>query len=113
MTKSSPGTIPAQALIAAALAMLVLAGCAHVAAPPSALRLYVLDCGTLHIGDPQRFNLKREEVATTDLSLACVLVAHPKGALLWDTGGVPDAEWQATGDPVKHHLILPGGAGER
>ena len=102
-----------QALFFAALAALTVAGCTYFTKKPSALRLYVLDCGTLHIGDPVRFNLKREEVATTDLSLACVLVAHPKGSLMWDTGGVPDAEWTPTGGPVKHHLTLPGGAGER
>ena len=89
----SPGTMSMPALFAATLAALALAGCAYFAKAPSSLRLYVLDCGTLHIGDPQRFNLKREEVASTDLSLACVLVAHPKGTLMWDTGGVPDADW--------------------
>jgi glyoxylase-like metal-dependent hydrolase (beta-lactamase superfamily II) len=100
-------------LIAALVAMLMFDGCAQAPTSPSSLRLYVLDCGTLHIGDPTRFNLKREEVATTDLSMACVLVAHPKGTLMWDTGGLPDAEWTPTGASVRHRLVLPGGAGER
>lgn len=52
--------------------------------PPKSLRLYVFDCGTLE-GDPARFNLKREEMATTDMSVACYLVVHPNGTLIWDT----------------------------
>jgi len=43
-----------------------------------ALRLYVFDCGTLK-ADLARFRLKKEEVATTDLSVPCFLVAHPQG----------------------------------
>jgi N-acyl homoserine lactone hydrolase len=76
-----------------------------------ALRLYVFDCGTLK-ADPARFRLKKEEIATTDLSVPCFLVAHPQGRLIWDPGAVPDADWIATGDPVVHHLVLPD-SGER
>lgn len=71
-----------------------------------ALRLYVLDCGTLK-ADPARFRLKKEEVATTELSIPCFLVVHPQGKLLWDLGAVPDADWTPTGAPVAHHLVLP------
>jgi glyoxylase-like metal-dependent hydrolase (beta-lactamase superfamily II) len=71
------------------------------------IRLYVIDCGTLHIADMGRFNLKKEEVATTDLSVACFLIVHPKGALIWDTGAVPDAAWRHTGGPVTQHIVLP------
>src|SRR5690349_1649235 len=39
-------------------------------AQPNSVRLYVFDCGTLHIEDMTRFQLKREEVATTDLAVA-------------------------------------------
>lgn len=75
--------------------------------PPSSVRLYVFDCGTLHIADTGRFGLKPEEVATSDLSVPCFLVVHPKGTLLWDAGAVPDAAWQPTGKPVTHHVVLP------
>jgi len=76
-----------------------------------ALRLYVFDCGTLNV-DPARFRLTREEVATTDLSVACFLVVHPQGRLIWDPGAVPDADWTPTGNPVVHHVVLPD-LGER
>jgi len=67
----------------------------------------VFDCGTLHIADTGRFSLKKNEVATSDLSVPCFLVAHPKGTLIWDTGAVPDADWKPTGAAVTHHVVLP------
>jgi len=76
---------------------------------PGSPRLYVFDCGTLHIADLSRFQLKREEVAASDLSVACFLVAHSKGTLLWDPGAVPDADWKPGGAPVTHEIVLPDG----
>jgi glyoxylase-like metal-dependent hydrolase (beta-lactamase superfamily II) len=76
-----------------------------------ALRLFVFDCGTLK-ADLARFRLKKEEVATTDLSVPCFLVAHPQGRLIWDPGAVPDADWTPTGAAVAHHVVLPD-SGER
>ena len=76
---------------------------------PSSVRLYVFDCGTLRIADLSRFQLKREEVATSDLSIACFLVAHPKGTLIWDPGAVPDADWKPGDGPVAHEIVLPDG----
>jgi N-acyl homoserine lactone hydrolase len=73
--------------------------------PPKTPRLYVFDCGTLE-GDPARFNLKREEMATTDMSVACYLVVHPNGTLIWDTGAVPDAEVTSENQRIRHHIVL-------
>jgi len=72
-------------------------------------KLYVFDCGTLK-ADPARFRLKPEEVSTTDLSVPCFLIVHPRGTLLWDVGAVPDGDWIPTGGPVTHHLELPDGS---
>ena len=74
--------------------------------PPSP-RLYVFDCGTLHIANTRRFRLDPEEVAGSDLSVACFLIAHPKGTLVWDPGAVPDAAWAPTDTPIVHHIVLP------
>src|ERR1700733_12869672 len=60
-------------------------------APPKSLRLYVFNCGSLDISDPERFRFKREELATTNMSVACFLIVHPKGTLMWDVGAVPDS----------------------
>ena len=77
--------------------------------PPRTVRLYVFDCGVLHNPDMARFNLKKEDVTTTDMSMACFLVAHPKGNLIWDTGAIPDDSWTPTGAMLTQHVTLPDG----
>jgi N-acyl homoserine lactone hydrolase len=81
------------------------------AQPPKSLRLYVFDCGVLHNADMGRFNLKNEDVTTTDMSMACFLIAHPKGNLIWDTGAIPDDSWTPTGKMITRHVALPDGTG--
>jgi N-acyl homoserine lactone hydrolase len=98
--------LAAAAVVAFAFAV---ASASHGAPAPSSLRLYVFDCGTLHVADMARFQLKKEEVSTTDLSVACYLIVHPKGTMIWDTGAVPDSAWKPTGDPVTQHLVLQDG----
>ena len=71
------------------------------------VRLYVFDCGTLDIADTGRFRLKREEVTTDKLSVACYLVAHPRGTLVWDTGAVPDEAVKPGNTPTRTHIALP------
>lgn len=79
------------------------------ATPPKSVRLYVFDCGVLHNSDMGRFNLKAEDVTTTDMSMACFLIAHPKGNLIWDTGAIPDDSWKPTGKMMTQHVTLPDG----
>jgi glyoxylase-like metal-dependent hydrolase (beta-lactamase superfamily II) len=55
-------------------------------APPAALRLYVLDCGTLKDRDGVPYGLSHEQLAPRDLSDPCALIVHPRGTLLWETG---------------------------
>jgi glyoxylase-like metal-dependent hydrolase (beta-lactamase superfamily II) len=106
---------------AAATALLVL--CVHAAigsasqagkAAPTrgALRLYVLDGGTLE-SDPARYRLTKEEVGLSQLSIAAYLIVHPKGVLLWDTGAIPDGDWTVTGDPVEQRMMLQDGRERR
>jgi glyoxylase-like metal-dependent hydrolase (beta-lactamase superfamily II) len=103
------------AVVAVVLARAVLVqGGGQVAASAShgeqalpSLRLYLFDCGTLPIADTTPLGLKKEEVVTPDLSVACFLVVHPKGTLIWDTGVAPDSAWQPTGKPVLQHIVLP------
>jgi len=77
--------------------------------PPQSLRLYVFDCGILHNSDAARYRFKKEELATLEMSIACFLIAHPKGTLVWDTGAVPDNAWTPTGTPTNQHIVLPDG----
>jgi N-acyl homoserine lactone hydrolase len=88
-----------------AIVLAVFVACAGQRA--ESLKLYVLDGGTLHVSDPSRFQLTKADVAETNFSVACYLITHPKGALVWDACAVPDSEWTPTGSPVKHHLVLP------
>jgi len=69
------------------------------AQPPKSLRLYVFDCGKLDIPDITPYQLKKEEMATTLMSVACFLVAHPKGTLMWDVGAVPDTAFKPGSGP--------------
>lgn len=63
-------------------------------APPKSVRLYVIDCGILNIPDTSPYQLKKEDLAESRMSAPCFLVAHPKGTLMWDTGPVPDGNFQ-------------------
>jgi N-acyl homoserine lactone hydrolase len=72
-----------------------------VIAARGALRLYVFDCGTLAIGDPSSFGFTTDELATTNMSDPCFLVAHPKGTLLWEAGVLPDSVFTSPGSVTK------------
>src|ERR1700674_1187028 len=70
------------------------------AEPPKSVRLYVFDCGSLNIPDTSPYQLKPEELGTTYMSVACFLVAHPKGTMIWDAGAVPDSAFKPGGGPA-------------
>ena len=82
------------------LALTLTAALSMAADAVKSPRLYVFDCGTLTVTDPVRFNFKKEEVKTLDLSVGCYLIVHPKGTLLWDAGVVPDKMFAADGKPA-------------
>jgi N-acyl homoserine lactone hydrolase len=89
-----------------ALALSTMAGAcvAHPSAQGNrpGLRLYVLDCGTIIYNSPESYNLTRQEVRNTNMSVPCYLVAHPRGALLFDTG-LPDS---ARGRPFNESPLV-------
>jgi len=58
--------------------------------PPKSLRLYIFDCGVIHTTNGDAYSLKKEEMGSTEMSIPCILVAHPKGTLMWDNGDIPD-----------------------
>src|SRR5438105_14176178 len=77
------------------LALPIVLGLAAAAAqaapkPPKSLRLYIFDCGTIHTNNGDAYSLKKDEMASTEMSIPCLLVAHPKGTLMWDNGDIPD-----------------------
>src|SRR5579871_3017634 len=64
---------------------------------PKSLRLYIFDCGVIHTTNGDAYSLKKEEMASTEMSIPCILVAHPKGTLMWDNGDIPDREFPPGG----------------
>jgi len=72
----------------------------HHAPAVTSLRLFVFDCGNLKNGDPGRYHLKPEEMVTTTMSVACFLIAHPKGTMMWDVGVIPDTSFKPDGAPL-------------
>lgn len=73
----------------AALSVINFAFAAHPAGPQSsapALRLYVMDGGSIIIDAPEKFGLTREQVEDSNMSCPVYLIVHPRGTLLFDTG---------------------------
>jgi N-acyl homoserine lactone hydrolase len=48
-------------------------------------------------------------MAVADMSVACYLVVHPKGALMWDVGAVPDGDIKPEGATKRYRILLPNG----
>jgi glyoxylase-like metal-dependent hydrolase (beta-lactamase superfamily II) len=69
-------------------------------APPKSLRLYIFDCGVIHTTNGDAYSLKKEEMASTEMSIPCILVAHPRGTLMWDNGDIPDRAFPPGGGPA-------------
>ncbi len=65
-----------------------------------ASRLYVLDCGKITQVGAKEFGFTDGELAT-EMFTPCFLIVHPQGALLWDTGEIPDSELEADGSPTQ------------
>ena len=104
--------------LAAFAAALVITGVVRVTGPSAlaqsrsaadaSIRLYVFDGGILE-SDPARYQLTKEDVGETRLSIASYLIGHPEGILMWDAAAVPDAEWTPTGSAVRQRVVLGDG----
>ena len=73
--------------------------------PPESLRLYIFDCGVIHVDNGDAYSLKKEEMASTEMSIPCILVAHPNGTLMWDNGFIPDRAFPPGGGPASSGVI--------
>jgi glyoxylase-like metal-dependent hydrolase (beta-lactamase superfamily II) len=105
MSSSKPRRIR---LPRAILAVLLAAGLpSHAASAklPKTLRLYIFDCGTIHTTTVDTYSLKKEEVKSTEMAIPCILVAHPKGLLMWDNGDIPDRAFPAGGGSAKAGVV--------
>ena len=86
---------------------LMIAGFAAAPPAPKSVRLYVFDCGSLNIPDTTPYQLKKEELATSMMSMECFLIAHPKGTLIWDTGAVPDSSFKPGSPGTLRYATVP------
>jgi N-acyl homoserine lactone hydrolase len=85
------------ALMLVALAM----GCSS----GPATRLYVFDNGEITDLDPKLFGFTREELKEVDFVNVSYLVVHPRGTVMFDTGGIGDEHFKADGTPVKEGVL--------
>jgi N-acyl homoserine lactone hydrolase len=84
----------------------LLGACLAQAAPtPKSLRLYIFDCGTIHTTTVDAYSLKKEEVGSTEMAIPCILIAHPKGTLMWDNGDIPDRAFPPGGGPASAGVV--------
>ena len=87
---------------------LILFGVSALAAAPKApktVRLYIFDCGTIHTKTVEAYSLKNEEVGSTEMAIPCIMVAHPKGTLMWDNGDIPDSAFKPGGGPASAGVV--------
>src|SRR5213083_799690 len=84
-TRDAGGWVVVALLLLSSTAVIVMVAEAPQARP-NGPRLYVLDGGLLKDQNPASYELTREQVAATDMSVPVFLVVHARGTLLWDTG---------------------------
>jgi len=72
---------------------------------PPALRLYVFDDGEITGLDPKLFGFAREELKEVDFVNVSYLVVHPRGTVMFDTGGIGDEHFPADGSPAKEGVM--------
>jgi len=57
-------------------------------------RLYIFDNGAIKGLDPKLFNFTREELKEVDFRNTSYLIVHPRGTLMFDSGGIPDGQFK-------------------
>ncbi len=76
--------------------------------PPAAVtspRIYVFDDGRIKALDPALFNFKPGELKESDLVMVSYLIVHPKGTLMFDSGGIPDGAFTLGGGTVTKGIM--------
>jgi N-acyl homoserine lactone hydrolase len=82
-----------------------MAGTENRPAPPATPRIYIFDNGTIRGLDPKLFNFAREELEEVDFVNVSYLIVHPRGALMFDSGAIPDSHFKNDGAPVTAELL--------
>ncbi|HEY7189332.1 MAG TPA: N-acyl homoserine lactonase family protein [Vicinamibacterales bacterium] len=67
-------------------------------------RLYIFENGAIKGLDPKLFNFTREELKEVDFRNTSYLIVHPRGTLMFDSGGIPDSQFKGEG-PVTEGIM--------
>lgn len=74
-------------------------------AAPKTPRLYVFDDGDIKGLDPKLFGFTREQLKEVDFVNQSYLIVHPRGTVMFDTGGIGDDKFPADGGPAKEGIM--------
>ena len=75
-------------------------------AAPKTPRLYIFDGGSLNGLDTKLFGFERSEIKEPNFRITSYLIVHPRGTLMWDSGGIPDASFPADGSEAKEGVMV-------
>ena len=93
------------ALVIVALAWAATPDAQNRPAPPKTPRLYIFDNGDISGLDPKIFGFTREQLKSVDFVNQSYLVVHPRGIVMFDTGGIGDDKFPAGGGEAKEGIM--------
>ena len=74
-------------------------------APPRTPRLYIFDNGEIAGLDPKIFGFTKAQLKSVDFVNQSYLVVHPRGTVMFDTGGIGDDRFPAGGGTAKEGIM--------
>jgi len=92
-------------LVAIALVWSATPGAQKRPAAPKTPRLYIFDNGDISGLDPKIFGFAREELKSVDFVNQSYLIVHPRGTVMFDTGGIGDDKFPAGGGAAKEGIM--------
>jgi hypothetical protein len=60
---------------------------------PTSVRLYIFDCGKITAVGEAALGFQPGQLANTAMFTPCYLIVHPRGTMMWDTGEIPDRDF--------------------
>jgi glyoxylase-like metal-dependent hydrolase (beta-lactamase superfamily II) len=93
--------------VAALVAVMPLLAQSRPAAPKTP-RLYIFDNGEISGLDPKIFGFTREQLKSVDFVNQSYLVVHPRGIVMFDTGGIGDDKFPAGGGAATEGIMTAG-----
>jgi glyoxylase-like metal-dependent hydrolase (beta-lactamase superfamily II) len=93
------------AVVVVALAWSATPGAQNRPAPPKTPRLYIFDDGDIAGLDPKIFGFTKQQLKSVDFVNQSYLVVHPRGSVMFDTGGIGDDKFPAGGGMAKEGIM--------